>query len=257
MQLALDEVAMERAANDAVATARVYEWAPPGTVSLGYSQDIAVLDRAYCRDEGLTVTRRMTGGGTIYHDANADVAFAVALPRAAIANGIAAGYRVAVEPVLDALRQLGVPAELADADVDGLFEPACYLRRIHGAYDIVVPDSTAAGGCRKIAGCAQHRGRNAILVHGSLRYVGVPDREARVFRADIAPDAVDNRTAAVLTNGGSRPDLLQALSGTFMDWLESPERPWASPEIERAETLVAEKYANEDWVRTRQSDADE
>jgi lipoate-protein ligase A len=79
LNMALDEVATETAADEAVRTAKVYSLGP-STLSLGYHQDPDTIDWDFYKREGVTVTRRPTGGGAIYHDAIGDIPYSIVAP---------------------------------------------------------------------------------------------------------------------------------------------------------------------------------
>jgi lipoate-protein ligase A len=66
--MALDEVLMMNYVNEKIPILRIYGWKPP-TVSIGYFQSLdEEVDIEKCRQEGIDVVRRMTGGGTVFHD---------------------------------------------------------------------------------------------------------------------------------------------------------------------------------------------
>jgi len=65
--MATDEYLFELCRGEGISAAlRFYEWKPPA-VSLGYSQPFHLLDLEKCRERGIDVVRRMTGGGAILH----------------------------------------------------------------------------------------------------------------------------------------------------------------------------------------------
>ena len=84
LNMALDEIAAETAAAGGPRTVRVYRW-EPSTLSLGYQQEPATVDWEFCDREGISVTRRPTGGGGIYHDSHGDVSYSIVAPAAELA----------------------------------------------------------------------------------------------------------------------------------------------------------------------------
>ena len=117
VQMALDEIAAETAAAGGPATIRVYRW-QPGTVSLGYSQNRAILDLDYCDRAGIDVTRRQTGGGTIYHDDWGDISYSIIAPAEALPGDLMESYRLLCTPLFAALEQLGVDARFVEGERD-------------------------------------------------------------------------------------------------------------------------------------------
>jgi lipoate-protein ligase A len=163
LNMALDEVAAETAASEGLATVRVYSW-EPSTLSLGYAQEPATIDWEFCADAGIDVTRRPTGGGAIYHDQHGDISYSIVVPDDAVPGDLLESYEQLCEPVFAAFERLEVDATFAEAARPAIHEPACYLRALDPAHDVVGPDG------RKLAGNAQYRQRDAVVQHGSLTY---------------------------------------------------------------------------------------
>ncbi|QWC19626.1 biotin/lipoate A/B protein ligase family protein [Halorubrum sp. 2020YC2] len=263
MQMALDEVAAETAAAGGPATLRTYRW-EPGCLTLGRHQDPETVDWAFCEREGIDVTRRQTGGGGIYHDGFGDVAYSVAVPAETVPGELLDCYHLLCEPILDAFGRLGVDADYVDEPMPELYHPACYLRELHPAHDVVAGGKVGAGdgrdGSRKVAGNAQYRKREAVIQHGSLTFAVDAARHLGVF-ADppVTPEAFRERVVGIdeFVDVG-RTDAVATVEAALADWAsEAPEATldpngsWTDAELERAEELVAEKYRDEEWIRTR------
>ncbi|MFB6080633.1 MAG: biotin/lipoate A/B protein ligase family protein [Haloferacaceae archaeon] len=243
MQMALDEVAAETAASGGPRTARIYRWRPDA-LSLGYAQDPDTVDWAFCERAGVDVTRRPTGGGGIYHDGDGDVSYSLAVPRADLPGGPLESYHLLCEPLLAALRSLGVDARFADEERPAVHRPACYLRALHPAHDLVGPDG------RKLSGTAQHRTREAVVQHGSLTHATRPARHLAVFAADLDPATFRERVAGVAdVAGATRAETVAALEGALADWTGAGEGEWTDAELDRARTLVRERFGAPEWVR--------
>ncbi|MFB6135165.1 MAG: biotin/lipoate A/B protein ligase family protein [Halobacteriaceae archaeon] len=250
MNMALDEVAARTAADGGPRTARVYRW-EPSTLSLGYAQDPATVDWEFCEREGIAVTRRPTGGGAIYHDAAGDVSYSVVLPADEQPGELLASYRELCDPLFDALDRLGVDAAFADAERPGLHDPACYLRPLHPAHDVVADG-------RKVSGNAQYRRRDAVVQHGSVSYALDPERHLACF-ADPGVTAAEfrERVASVRAlTGVDREDCVAALEGALADWAGAAAGSWTDAELDAARELAAEKYATGAWTREREDPAD-
>ena len=86
----------------------------------------------YLNSHGITLARRVTGGGAVYHDLQN-------------MNYTIIGKNPSPQPMVDALRQLGVPAELT------------------GRNDIFVEG-------RKVSGYARRVSHNQEIIHGTLMY---------------------------------------------------------------------------------------
>jgi lipoate-protein ligase A len=120
-------------------------WQNEPTLVVGCHQNTAAeVDVPKAVAQGVHIVRRITGGGAVYHDLG-NVNFSL------IKTGSSAGscakelYAELSRPVLAALAQLGVAAELS------------------GRNDITVEG-------KKISGCAQHTRNNRTLLHGALLF---------------------------------------------------------------------------------------
>jgi len=246
MNMALDEIAAETAADGGPRTIRVYRW-EPSTLSLGYRQDPATIDWAHCEREGITVTRRPTGGGAIYHDTTGDISYSIIAPAAELPGSLLDTYELLCAPILDALDGMGVAARFVADEHPAIYEPACYLRALHPAHDVV------AGDGRKISGNAQYRQRDSVIQHGSLTYATQPARHLSAFTADdLSTDAFDDRVTSIHEQaGGSRADAVETLESTLQAWADADEGAWTDDELARARERAEAKYATEAWNRDR------
>ncbi len=110
-----------------------YLWRNRPSVIIGENQDpYTEVNLEYLSAHGITLARRTTGGGAVYHDLNN-------------LNYSFIGEEVGVEPIVDVLRFLGVPAEKT------------------GRNDIFVDG-------RKVSGYARRMECDRWLVHGTLLF---------------------------------------------------------------------------------------
>ncbi|WP_435072902.1 lipoate--protein ligase family protein [Halorubrum sp. HHNYT27] len=273
MQMALDEVAAETAAAGGPATVRTYRW-DPSCLTLGYRQDPETVDWAFCEREGIDVTRRQTGGGGIYHDSHGDIAYSIAVPAAQVPGELLDCYHLLCEPILDAFDRLGIEADYVAESVPELYHPACYLRELHPAHDVVATESAGGDGegtdARKIAGNAQYRKRDAVIQHGSLTFSVNAARHLGVFADPPVSTAGLRERVVGMDELGSfdRTEAVAAVEAALVAWVigagdgDTTERErdsvtldrdgsWSSAELARAEELVEKKYRDDGWVRTR------
>jgi len=247
MNMALDEIAAETAADGGPRTLRVYRW-EPSTLSLGYHQDPDTVDWAHCEREGVGVTRRPTGGGGIYHDSHGDISYTVVAPKSELPGDLVASYHRLCRPILDAFERMGVPARFAETERPAVYPPACYLRELHPAHDVVVE---ADGAERKVSGNAQHRRTDAVVQHGSLTYAVRPERHLSVF-ADPPADAnaFRERVTGIEDHADiDRTEAVDALETALAAWADAEVGAWTDDELSRARVRAAEKYASNEWTR--------
>lgn len=111
----------------------------PSVIIGRYQNAWEEVDEAYCRKEGIQVVRRLSGGGAVYTDrGNLNYSFITRDEGESFMN-----FRRFIQPVAEALRALGVPAEVT------------------GRNDIQV-------GERKISGNAQYASGGRLMTHGTL-----------------------------------------------------------------------------------------
>mgnify|MGYP000235723162 CR=1 FL=1 len=253
LNMALDEIAAETAAGGGPRTLRVYRW-EPSTLSLGYNQDPETIDWDFCEREGITVTRRSTGGGAIYHDSWGDVSYSIVVPADEVPGDLMECYELLCEPVLDAFSRLGVDAGFADEERSAVYEPACYLRALHPAHDVVGPDG------RKVSGNAQYRQRDAVVQHGSLTFSTNPERHCACFTGvggdadqrvnDPDPAAFADRVAGIDEYVDvDRDGVVEALTATLAEWADADEGAWTDDELTRARDLAERKHETDAWTR--------
>ncbi|MBK8479279.1 MAG: lipoate--protein ligase family protein [Opitutaceae bacterium] len=171
--MAHDFLLLQRYPRPAAARFRHYEWRGPAW-TFGYSQKIAFV-RPQLPADARDLCRRATGGGVVDH--TDDWTYALVIPRRHPLYDARAteSYRLVHEALASALVAQGVPAELekrvATADeaepAAGMGAPpagpagVCFQRA--EIFDVVHRASRA-----KIAGAAQKRNKNGLLLQGSI-----------------------------------------------------------------------------------------
>ncbi len=248
--MALDAVAADRAASDALASVRVYGWSP-STLSLGYAQDPATVDWGFCEQEGIHVTRRPTGGGGIYHDRYGDIAYSIVAPRDALPEDLMESYRLLCEPVVEAMRELGVPVAFSDVEREACYEPACYLRALNPSHDLVVTDDR---GTRKLSGNAQYRRKSAIVQHGSITFESRPGRHVACFAEDdLSPETFDERVTAIAAHADvDRSTAVSTLETHLRTWSGAHDAEWTESELRRMRALVDDQFGSNRWIQDRE-----
>src|SRR6516162_4720912 len=142
---------------------RFYGWQTP-TISLGRNQKIdRALDTGYCRDNGIDIVHRPTGGRAVLHDDELTYAV-ISSDSNVFGDTIYGNYRRVSEALCLGYNRLGVPAVLAPdtRKIAGLpddSDPPCFLSPAR--YELMVEG-------RKIVGSAQRRIRRSFLQHGSM-----------------------------------------------------------------------------------------
>jgi lipoyl(octanoyl) transferase len=158
LNMALDEALLQlHVPGESQPTLRFYSWSPPA-VSLGYFQKHHAIDLTACRELGLDVVRRATGGRAVLHQN--DLTYSVvADSRQGIPSSLDAAYHLLCEGLLAGFRMLGFEAEHGREEAALPQSDICFL---HAA----VADIVYQG--RKFVGSAQTWQGTSLLQHGSI-----------------------------------------------------------------------------------------
>ncbi|WP_435196022.1 lipoate--protein ligase family protein [Natronomonas sp. EA1] len=248
--MALDEIAAETAANGGPRTVRVYQW-EPSCLTLGYRQAPDTVDWAFCEESGIDVTRRQTGGGGIYHDHYGDIAYSIIAPKDELPGDLMATYDLLCEPILAFLRAIGVDARFVEQEHDAIYHPACYLRDLHPAHDMV------AGAGRKIAGNAQYRRKDSVIQHGSITFSVDAPSHLGVFTDGPSESRFRERVTGIDEQVDiDRADAVDALEAHLESWADADEGGWTDDELARARERAKTKYRSDSWNRERTDPTD-
>ncbi len=185
--LALEEYCLRRLDMKDASFLLFYVNAP--SVIIGRNQNtVGEINSAYVRKKNIAVVRRVSGGGAVYHDqGNLNFSFMTRFDKKYLNN-----FKRFTDPMVQALRELGVPAELT------------------GRNDIV------AGG-RKISGNAQFSTGKSMLSHGTLLLDTNLEHMVRALNVDAGK---------IISRG------LKSVRARVANISEFLSRPMAMPEFE-------------------------
>ncbi len=224
---------------------RLYGWAPPA-LSLGrFQKGGEVLDLERCRADNVSVVRRITGGGVIYHADELTYSIVCAPEQVPPASSIKDSFRVLTGFLLAFYRELGLDAAYAlDVTPEGtrLGERTAFCFAGRESFDILV-----GGG--KIGGNAQRRQKGLVFQHGSIPLKNRV-QDGLSYMRDRTPAQAQGVTSlgeCGVTAAGDhlRRLLADAFAGQFgvellCDGLSSDEQ-------RLAKDLLARKYATDRW----------
>jgi len=240
VNMAIDEAILTaRIRNLAPNTIRLYRW-NPSAVSIGKFQKIeneVHLDN--CRKYGVDIVRRITGGGTVYHDAEDEITYSVIAKKEDLeAKDITAVYAKLYAGIAEALRILGLSAGFNEGDAR------------------TCPNLTVNG--KKISGSAQSHKRGVVLQHGTLllnvdlekmftffrvpwvgtcmEIVNVAKRKITSIEKELRKDVSVTEVHEALIEGFQKALNIRLVNGKLTPY-----------EHEIAEKLSKEKYATDDW----------
>ncbi|TLS50686.1 lipoate--protein ligase [Paenibacillus antri] len=227
MNLALEEYALRNLPlEDSILLFYVNE----PSIIIGKNQNtIEEIDREYVEANGIHVVRRLSGGGAVYHDlGNLNFSFITKDEGDSFRN-----FAKFTKPVTDALRRLGVDAELS------------------GRNDILV-------GERKISGNAQFATKGRMYSHGTLLFDSDMERVASALRVkpmkfeSKSTKSVRSRVANIseflpepMTMEQFRGALLREIFGTEPERV--PTVNMTADDWEAVRKLADARYRSWDW----------
>ena len=158
MNMAIDQALLTTHANGGcLPTLRTYQWAPPA-ISLGYFQRRHGLNLAACREMGIDVIRRPTGGRAVLHFGDLTYSI-VAGTNDGIPPSVTAAYQLLCEGLLSAFRILGFKAQMRNPVGKSPPSDNCFLTSTAG--DLIYEE-------KKFVGSAQTWKKSSVLQHGSI-----------------------------------------------------------------------------------------
>jgi len=232
--MALDEaVLLLREAGRSPDTVRLYYF-KPSSVTIGYFQRVSdAVNLEYVTSHGIPFTRRITGGGAVYHDENGEITYSVVASLEHFPRDVIERYRAVCQALIYALEELGLKAE---------FKPV---------NDVVVNN-------KKISGSAQTWRKQAFLQHGTLMYatdLDALEKSLKPMREKLEAHGVKSirervTTASIeLNRVVTRVEVVNALITGFKRALGVELEPggFTEEELELAAKL-REKYASREWI---------
>lgn len=219
MNMAIDEALMMKTK---VPVLRIYGW-KPSAVSIGYFQGMEQeVNIKECQRRGIDVVRRVTGGGSVFHDSEITYSFITR----AFPKDIMDSYKLICSAIIKGLNAAGIPAEFSK-----------------------INDITIEG--KKISGNAQTRKDGALLQHGTLLLDTNIEKMFTVLKVpkeklkDKNIKDVKERVAPLKM---SKNEALKAIKSGFSKVFGTlEESKLTMEELSAAAKLSQEKYSRKEW----------
>lgn len=234
-QMAIDEAILRSFdEGESPPTIRFYRF-KPSAITLGYTQDIdETIDTQACEQHDIPYVRRITGGGTVFHDYEGEITYSMVTEK--IEGEIEESFFTLLEPIIETLK---------DYDLDAKFKP----------YNDILVEK------RKISGSAQRRGKKGMLQHGTLMYATDLEVLSEILKVDeekLKARGAKSFTDLVTTiedEIGWKPEpeeLIDDMRSSYEKVLdiETVEDGLNDNELERVEDFK-DKYQSEEWNKDR------
>lgn len=219
--MALDEVLLNKTVDTPIL--RLYGWKPPA-VSIGYFQSMdEEVNVNECKQHGIDVVRRITGGGAVFHDSELTYSFLTKkYPQSIIES-----YELICDAIIIAINELGFVSK---------FSP--------------LNDITING--KKVSGNAQTRKNNTLLQHGTILLNADIDEMFSVLKVSsekIRDKMITDARQRVTVLNKTFDETAAALKTGFSEKFGARLVIDTLTKEEEAETkkLVREKYATHQW----------
>lgn len=204
-------------------------WQNEPSIIVGKHQNtLAEINYHFVRENSIPVVRRISGGGTVFHDlGNLNFTFISSGEKEKLVN-----FKKFTQPIIEVLNQMGVPA------------------RFEGKNDLRVNGL-------KISGNAEHVFRNKVLHHGTLLFTADLDFLKKAIKSvperfqDKAVQSVRSKVANI-TNFLDQDISIEVFKQKIINHIknsstETAEYSLTSVDIKSIENLVQEKYNTWRW----------
>ncbi|MEW2356498.1 biotin/lipoate A/B protein ligase family protein [Spirillospora sp. NPDC029432] len=233
LHMALDQVlAEEVGAGRRPPTLRIWEWASPSVIIGSFQSLRNEVDPAGADRHGVTVVRRISGGGAMFVEPGNTITYSLYVPESLVAGmSFAESYAFLDDWVLGALGELGIKA---------------WYRPLN--------DITSENG--KIGGAAQKRlAAGAVLHHVTMSYdidAGKMLEVLRIGKEKLSGKGIASAGKRVdplrRQTGLPREEIIDRMVGHFRGRYGLVDDRVSDEELRRAEKLAGEKFENPEWT---------
>ena len=232
MHMALDEVLLERViAGERGPVVRFWSWIESALVIGSHQSVMNEIDMVAARRLGFTLTRRMSGGGTMICEPGHTITYSMYLPATAVAElSFRQSYAALDAWAVRSFVELGVPASYREIN------------------DIISPRG-------KIAGAAQARRKGFVLHHTTIAHqmdVAIVDQLIRIGRDRLSERGVRSAEKSVSPlawfTSLSCEETARHMEGSLRDELGARDSMLTAAELDAADQLVRGKYSTAAWI---------
>jgi len=249
LKLDVNDAFTNMAVDEAIVTARIeglvpntlrfYQW-KPSSVSVGRFQDVSnEVQVDNCRRSGVDIVRRITGGGTVYHDCDGEITYSIIAREEAFATtDVVQAYKIICNALIEAAKILGVSANFNPGDPKNC------------------PNISIQG--KKISGSAQFHKGGVLLQHGTFLLQADLEKMFTFLRvpwAKTIPDVIcvaREKLTSVKNELGKAVSIDEAYQALVIGFertlnLHLREEALTTYEQKLAQKLRRDKFSTEEW----------
>ncbi|MBM3910320.1 MAG: lipoate--protein ligase family protein [Thaumarchaeota archaeon] len=224
MNMAIDEYLMTHVTDTPIF--RIYGWSNP-CVSIGYFQSINDIDFQKCRTESVDVVRRITGGGSVFHENELTYSFVSRKYPPKILDS----YQEICQTIVSGLNMVGIDAKfspLNDITVDG----------------------------KKIGGNAQTRKKGVLLQHGTILLEVDKEKMFSLLKVPVEKIS-DKKISDVKYRVSQISKTFDQVAESLKDSLklvfgcQTIPTTLKQSELESCKKIAKDRYSNPDWTFKR------
>ena len=227
--MALEESLLESVSGGGPPTIRFWCW-DPTAVTLGRFQDVEQeVDLDLCRELGVDVVRRMSGGGTVYHARDREFVYSVTAPEGELPRDVVGAYSEVLGLVMGGLSMLGLSPRIKD-------------------------DNNLMLGDLKVSGNSQRRSAGVLQVHGTVlldvdevTMFSLLRARPGVGTGKATPSKHHPVTSVRAESDASLEKVHSSIRFALLAGREHHDGTWTDEEKARAEHLVETKYGTDEW----------
>ena len=218
--MAVDEFLLNN--TNSVPVLRIYGWSRP-CLSIGYFQSIDEVDHKQSEKEGVDVVRRITGGGSVFHDKEVTYSFVTKN----YPQNIMESYQEICKVIIATLKGLGFEAKFSPLN------------------DIIIDG-------KKVCGNAQTRKNNTLLQHGTILLDVDVDRMFSLLKvpkekiSDKEISNVKDRVVGISKEFEQVAEMLKTSAKEIFHCELIPDQ-LNQKDLEICTKIMNEKYSNKKW----------
>lgn len=159
---------------------RFYGWNPP-CVSLGRNQSFDNINQAFCKEKGIDIVKRETGGRGLLHDDEVTYSFVSPIEFLQSGESVIASYKEISSAIINGFKNIDIELELGGK------------KKIEASHDYCMLLSTGADlsyNGTKLIGSAQYRKQGYLLQHGSVLFSYDQETIEKIFNEKTPKNSI-------------------------------------------------------------------